>query len=252
MVKPYILSEMTWPEVEEALKNIKVAVIPVGSQEQHGPYLQENCDTVIAEMFCKLVAEKFYPDIIVAPTINLGISFHHMLFPGTISLRPNTLIEVIRDICTSLKKHGIKKYLIINAHGGNNATLDVVTKVLYEDLDIQIAQVLFSVLSPNTEKKYIKSKYFGHACELEVSEILYLKPEILRKDLLQKGRVKDFPIRNADPWSSIDMGYKFNMISENGAVGDATKATKEIGQKICDEALDNLEVFIRDFIKYNT
>src|SRR5690625_3178401 len=103
----YILKDMTWPEIQEALKKAKVAIVPIGAHEQHGYHIAEGCDSYRAERFCSLLAERCFPNVIVAPTINYGVSPHHMKFPGTITLRPETLIDILEDIVTSLKQHGV-------------------------------------------------------------------------------------------------------------------------------------------------
>ena len=248
----YILTEMSWPEVEKALKTVEIAIIPVGAHEQHGPNLSESCDAVRAREFSKLAAKRLYPDVIVTPTINMGISYHHMPFPGTITLRPQTLIDLIKDICNSMKKHGINKFLLLNAHGGNTSTLDVATKVLHDELNIEIAQVKYTALAPESIAKYVHSKEYGHSCEREVSEALYLIPEIVKKTSIEKGKTEKFPIDKVSPVSGgpFTMGYSWDQKSINGALGDATLANRDIGKAICDEALENLEIFIKEFKKY--
>lgn len=252
MKKRFVLTEMSWPEVEEALKTAEIAIIPVGAHEQHGPHLAESCDAVRAREFSKLAAEKLYPYVLITPTLNMGISYHHMPFPGTITLRPQTMIELLRDICNSLKQHGIKKFLFLNSHGGNTTTLDIATKVLHNEMNIETAQVKYTDLAPKSLEKYIKSEEYGHSCEREVSEALYLIPEIVKKDKIEKGKTKKFPIDNVSPVSGgpFTMGYDWNQKSINGALGDATKANEKIGKAIVEEALENLEKFIDDYRKY--
>ena len=252
MAERYVLTEMSWPEVEKALKTVEIAIIPVGAHEQHGPNLAESCDAVRAREFSKLAAERLYPYVVVTPTVNMGISYHHMPFPGTITLRPETLIELLRDICNSLKKHGLKKFLFLNGHGGNSTTLDIATKILHEEENIEVAQVKYTDLAPESLAKYIHSEEFGHSCEREVSEALYLIPEIVKTDSIEKSKTKKFPIDNVSPVSGgpFTMGYSWDQKSINGALGDATQASKEIGKAICDEALDNLANFIEEFMAY--
>src|SRR5688572_18063856 len=107
MPPSYLLTQMTWPEVEQALKTVRIAVIPLGAHEQHGPHMVESCDAVLAEEMGKRLTEKLYPEAILTPTVNMGVSSHHIHFPGTISLEPATLIAVLRDMIKSLKQHGI-------------------------------------------------------------------------------------------------------------------------------------------------
>ncbi|SJZ70993.1 creatininase family protein [Selenihalanaerobacter shriftii] len=246
----YLMEEMSWLEVEEALETVKVAVIPVGAHEQHGPNLAESCDAVRAREYSKVVGERMYPKVMITPTVNFGISFHHLNFPGTISLLPETMISLLRDIVKSLKHHGIEKFLFLNSHGGNEATLDTAIVTLKEELGVKAAHIKYTLLAPEAIKKHVKSDSSGHSCEREVSEALYLAPEIIKQDELTQGEVKDFPysltMQNKGP---IKVTYDFEEWTENGALGDATKATKEFGKELVEESLTNLEEFITDFIE---
>src|SRR5690625_633369 len=166
----YILSKMTWPEIKEALKTAKVAIVPIGAQEQHGYHIAEGCDSYRAEKFCELLGEKAFPKVVVTPTINYGISPHHMDFPGTITLRPETLINILDDIVNSLSQHGIKKFLFINGHGGNNAAMAVAADKVARKYDVEVGHTLFVSAAKKSIKENIHSDFFGHACEREVSE----------------------------------------------------------------------------------
>lgn len=248
-IKRFILTEMSWPEVREALQTVKVAVIPVGAHEQHGPNLAESCDAVRATEFCRILAERMYPHVLVTPTVNMGISFHHLPFPGTISLRPETLQAVVRDIVYSLSLHDIKKFLIINAHGGNQQTLGVAVTNISQELGVEMAWTQYTNFSTNAIAKHVKSEMFGHACEREVSEALYLAPHIIKKDKLEKGKIKGMPYKYASSTGRpLGISYTFDQVTENGALGDATKATYEAGKEICEEALEKISEFISDFM----
>ncbi|NLK00157.1 MAG: creatininase family protein [Clostridia bacterium] len=246
----YLLTEMSWPEVEEALKTVEVGIIPVGAHEQHGPNLAESCDAVRATEFCKLLAERLYPRILVTPTVNIGVSYHHMPFPGTITLRPETLVAVVRDIACSLREHGIKKMLIINAHGGNQQALGVaVTNISQEMKDVEIAWTQYTNFSTESIAKHVKSEMFGHSCEREVSEAMYLAPHIIKKDKIEKGKIIGMPyIYSAANGRPLGVSYTFDQVTENGALGDATKASYEAGKDICEEALEKIGAFLEDFM----
>jgi len=247
--KRYILTEMSWPEVKEALKTVRVAVIPVGAHEQHGPNLAESCDAVRATEFCRLLAERMYPKILVTPTVNMGISFHHLPFPGTISLRPEILIGIIRDIAYSLQLHGLKKFFIVNAHGGNQDTLGVAVTTISQELGVEMAWTQYTNFSQEAIARHVKSEMFGHSCEREVSEALYLAPHIIKKDKLEKGKIKGMPYKYATASGRpLGVSYTFDQVTENGALGDATKATYEAGKDICEEALGKIAEFLEDYM----
>ena len=124
-MKAYILDEMIHPEVKELLPKVEIAVVPVGSCEQHGPNTTYNTDTARAYSFCKLLGEHYGEKLLICPPVTYGISTHHMAFAGTITLRPETYIEMLKDIAIALHKHGIKRILYVNGHGGNSSSLNV-------------------------------------------------------------------------------------------------------------------------------
>lgn len=247
-MKVYRLTEMTWPEVKEALKTVKLAIIPVGAHEQHGPHMAESCDAVLATELSNRLAERLYPHALVTPTVNMGVSIHHINFPGTITLRPETLISVLRDMVWSLKQHGIEKFLFLNSHGGNQSTLSVACTTLTHELGVEIFYAKSTASAKNAIKENIQSTLFGHSCEREVSEALYLAPHLVRLDKLEKGDIQEGKWRNLRPGNPLQGTYQYEEMTANGCIGDATKGSYEIGRQIVEEALDQLEKSIREML----
>ncbi|MUV36949.1 Creatininase [Lentibacillus sp. JNUCC-1] len=249
-MKGYILKDMTWPEIEEALKTAKVAVVPIGAQEQHGRHLAEGCDSYRAEAFCALLAEKSYPHVVVAPTVNYGISPHHMDFPGTISLRPETLMAILEDVVSSLKQHGMKKFLFVNGHGANSSAIAVASEKLAREYDVEVAHTKFVDAAKGVIQEHIHSEHFGHACEREISESLYMAPHIVRKDLVEKSDMNTdtfaYKYMNND---FVKVVHQFKDTTHNGNLGDGRQGSFELGEKIIQTALDNLSTFIEDFAR---
>ena len=116
------LRHSTWPDIEAYLKRSRVIVIPVGSTEQHGPTGLLGTDAICPETIAWEAGAS--GDFLVGPTLSVGVAQHHMAFPGTISLRPSTMIRVMLDWMDSLHHHGFRKFLWFNGHGGNIATLN--------------------------------------------------------------------------------------------------------------------------------
>jgi creatinine amidohydrolase len=113
---------MTWPEVEAHLKSTNGIIVPIGSTEQHGPTGLIGTDSICAETLSWRTGE--LADAMVGPTLTVGMSEHHMHFPGSITLRPTTLIALIRDVILSLARHGFRRFFFINGHGGNTASIN--------------------------------------------------------------------------------------------------------------------------------
>lgn len=246
--KAYILPEMTWPEAKEALAQARVALVPVGSFEQHGPNGTFEVDTGRAYGFGKLLAARTYPRAVLAPAINLGVSYHHMNFPGTITLRPETFISAVYDVVWSLHQHGLEKFFILNGHGGNIPSLGVLIVKLREELGVKVAWTSFTSLGRDVIQARVSSKSKGHACEGEMSQALYLAPHTVRQEAFAPGEFKGYPYRHLGEGFNLAYAYRFDEITTNGALGDATLASEELGREIVEAALNKAVEFLEDFI----
>ncbi len=124
-----LLHHASWSEVEQYLLNKKDIIIPIGSTEQHGPSGLIGTDALCAQIFAEGLGDS--TGSLVAPTINVGMAIHHMHFPGTISLRPTTLINLIQDHVLSLAHHGFRRFFFVNGHGGNIPTMHAAFYEIY-------------------------------------------------------------------------------------------------------------------------
>ncbi|PZE19846.1 creatininase family protein [Paenibacillus xerothermodurans] len=244
--KAFLLTEMTWPEVQQALHTVKIAIIPLGAHEQHGPHMVESCDAVLAEEMGKRLTERLYPQAILAPTINMGVSTHHIRFPGTISLQPTTVIAILRDMITSLQQHGIQQFLILNSHGGNQATLGVAVDMLTSELNVRIYYAKTTASAKDVMDRRIESKMYGHSCDREVSEALYLAPQLVRTEKLEKADYQEGRWQHLRPGNPLQGFYYYDEMTRNGCIGDATKASADIGREIVETALDRLATSIKE------
>ena len=129
-MKALILEELIWPELKQVLPEIELAVVPVGACEQHGPNTTFNTDTARAYGFSKMIGERFGSQVLICPPVPYGISVHHMAFPGTVTLRCETYINLLTDIAVALSKHGIRRIVFLNGHGGNSGSLSAVINTL--------------------------------------------------------------------------------------------------------------------------
>ncbi|NBI08923.1 creatininase family protein [Colidextribacter sp. OB.20] len=248
--KRLVLGEMVWPEVEREMANIKVAVIPVGSCEQHGPNTTFTTDSERAYEFCKLLGDRVGNKILIAPPVTYGISTHHMPFPTTLTLRIDTMIQMLCDIAEAFSRHGIKKVLFVNGHGGNRPVLNsVVVKLQYEyGID-----AYWSAMGTNLARKTLSEHLdlppvIGHACEVETSQCMYLCPWVVHEDR-QPGQLhtNSMYYRKVLCDGSTAWNWKKDA-SENGALGDATRSTREIGEEMTNIALDYFEKLLDEII----
>jgi creatinine amidohydrolase/Fe(II)-dependent formamide hydrolase-like protein len=126
-----LLHLSTWPEIEDYLSRSRTVVIPIGSNEQHGPTGLLGTDWLCPEIIAHHAQAK--GELLVAPTFNIGMAQHHLGFPGTISLRPSTFIAAICDWVRSLAVHGFEKLYFLNGHGGNIATIEAAFSELFAE-----------------------------------------------------------------------------------------------------------------------
>ena len=243
------LHDLTWPEVKEALPQVKVAIIPVGSTEQHGPHATFEMDTAGSREFAKRLGERLYPHALVTPPVSIGVSSHHMHFPGTLTLQPETLASVLMDIVRSLHAHGIRRFFFANGHGGNRPVLGIVTARIRQEWGDSAAWG--TVPNDNAQdvvQKHVKSETHGHSCEIEISNMLYLWPDAVRQSALTAGKITPLgALRRAKGYVLQESAF-FDENTENGCLGDARLATKEIGKEIVETALDRLSALLTDFM----
>jgi len=175
-VKNY-LPHMTWPEVEAALQRTDVALIPVGSIEQHGRHLPLGTDSYAAIEACKLIAQK--ADALVAPVVLAGISAHHLGFPGSLTLSPETFEAVIYETAEALIHHGIRKIAFYNGHGGNGASVaNVITRI--NNTTPATAVDLGELPLPPERSPFPAPAFDYHAGVGETSWMLFLTPQLVQ------------------------------------------------------------------------
>lgn len=245
----YILTQMSWPEVKEALKTVRLAIVPTGSCEQHGPNMTMETDAAICYALAERLARRLYPQAILAPALPWGVSPHHMSFPGTISLRSKTFEAVIRDVVASLKKHGLNHFFIVNGHGGNVAPLDVIAMNLRQELKVRVAAMMYMRLAADVIKDGAKTELYGHACEVEASVGLYLVPQTVKPERVA-GEVQPYAHAHTDikATARLDYPFLFEEFTTNGALGDARLASEEFGQQIVETTIERSLEFLQSFL----
>ena len=246
----FILTRMSWPEVRSALETVRLAIIPTGSCEQHGPNMTLETDTAICYALAERLAQRLYPRALVAPLLPLGVSPHHMSFPGTITLRPETYEALLWDVITSLKSHGLSHFLLVNGHGGNVAPLNVISMKLRRELNVRVAVMFYMQLAADVIKAGAKTTLYGHACEVETSVGLYLAPQAVKPERVA-GEVSHYTHAYTDIKSEARLNYPFMFeeLTANGALGDARLATFEFGQTIVETTLERTLEFLQSFLQ---
>jgi len=247
-----LLQELTWVEAGKAFEKANIAIIPIGSNEQHGPHLPLMNDAATAFEFARMAAEKAKSEIIVAPLIVVGVSDHHMHFPGTITLSPDTLIALVMDMCRSLKAHGIERIALVNGHGGNTPAITIAMRRVKNELGMKVAIINYWELIPDVIEETIKSEVWGHACEFETSIALAIYPDKVRTDALRKAEMKDVRLPYVKPGLklAVHVSLDWSDYTATGSIGDPTLATREKGEKIINTAVERMATFLDEFAIY--
>ncbi len=182
------LQELTWPDIEAYLNKEEGIIIPIGSIEQHGPVGVMGTDAMVAEAIAKGVGELI--QVLVGPVISIGVAEHHMGFPGTLSLRPSTMIALINDYISSLTHHGFRRLFFLNGHGGNTATLKAAFSEIHTHrrLDAHSYPIQCKVASwyEVDDVVALRKQYYGgqeghHATPSEIAVVQHLRPDLIHK-----------------------------------------------------------------------
>lgn len=243
-----LLHLSTWIEVEAYLKQSQGIILPIGSTEQHGPTGLIGTDAICAEAIARGVGEA--ANALVGPTINVGMALHHTGFPGTISLKPSTLIQVIQDYLTSLTRAGFTKFFFINGHGGNIATLKAAFSESYAhltDLNIPNAERVqcrvmnwFSGPVYKLTKELYGNQEGAHATPSEVAVTQYLYPEAIKLAPLGAEVASGHSIYGA---ADFRLRYPDGRMGSNPAL-----ATPEHGKQFYEQAVKDLSHSYLEFL----
>ncbi|MFB6104093.1 MAG: creatininase family protein [Halobacteriaceae archaeon] len=214
------LSEATWPDVADA--DTDLAVLPVGSTEQHGPHAPLGTDTITAAAVADAGTDAYDGAVVVAPTIPVGVSAEHRQFTGTLWLSPDTFRSVIRDVVTSLASHGLTRVVVVNGHGGNTPALgEVCAALTREGTAFTVPFTWFDSVDADV----------GHAGRVETSVLQAVAPDTVRDDRREPG---------ADAWgewvAGVNLAVDTIEFTETGVVGDPTQADAATGEALLDTA----------------
>jgi creatinine amidohydrolase len=231
------LAEHTWTEVERALEDgTRTAIIAVGSVEQHGPHLPLIMDTLAGEALSQRVAGRL-GDALAAPAIRPGCSGHHMDFPGTITIPPETLMDLIRSYSRSLDAHGFEHLVLMPTHGGNFAPVNTVAPEIAREIDANVIALanlpeMMELMNEGLREAGIDYQEPAiHAGAAETAIVLAVREDLVRTEALEVGYEGEVSV-------SRILSDGFKSVSENGVLGDPRQASKEAGHAILERIAD--------------
>ena len=231
-----MLHEMSWTEAKEYFVKNDIAILPVGSNEQHGPQNPLGTDHLIAKALAEETAKR--TGVLCLQVIPFGVSSHHKQFWGTIHISPKTLKKYVKETCLSLNYYGVKKILIVNGHGGNLSALAELARELREKgIFISIFQwwPAASKLLPDL----FKLEERRHASAEETSVNLALYPGIVNMDKAVDEAVRESVLQSDGitlPLDTIDYTH-------SGVFGASTTASAEKGKIV-------LETMVGELVKH--
>jgi creatinine amidohydrolase len=228
------LAETTWTDADAA--DTALALLPVGSTEQHGPHAPLGTDALtageIADAGAEAYTDEHDTEVVVAPAIPIGVAEEHRQFTGTLWVSEDTFRDYVRETVASLASHGWDRVVCVNGHGGNTDALREVCGRVTRDADAYaVAYTWFDAVDPAVP--------FGHGGPVETSVVRHLRPELIREDRLDAAGEGA-----ADGWGEFESGtnlaYDSAEFSENGTVGDPRDGSDELGERAFADAVDAL------------
>ena len=241
-----LLHRSTWIEIEDYLKRSQTVVVPIGSNEQHGPTGLLGTDWMCPEIIA-FEAQK-EADLLVTPTFNIGMAQHHLGFPGTLSLRPSTFISAIGDWCRSLAAHGFTRIYFINGHGGNVATMEAAFAEIYAEVSFAGRPRGFAIRYKNwwdlrgvmsLANRQFPVGHGSHATPSEIAITQWAYPDSIKAANYAPRVASSGPIREA---------HDFRARYPDGRMGsDPSQATPEKGGELVRTAVRALIEDIAEF-----
>jgi creatinine amidohydrolase len=249
--------ELTWPEINEAIRAGKIVLLPIGSTEQHGHHLPLDTDNFLARSVCVAAARQAPRETLVMPTIPYGYNEHALDFPGTIHVHYDHFIEYCLDVCKSVAHAGFDRIVIVDGHGSNEHLCEFVARRATLETDALVASTMWTNLAVEAFEGVRESGFGGaaHACELETSAYLYLDESRVQMEKAQdhyggaagQEGSKYLQVDLTKGWGPVRAVRWTSSATPTGVSGAPTLATKEKGRTIVEGAAENLVRFLREF-----
>ena len=219
-----------------------IAVLPLAATEQHGPHLPFETDVLIAQAYLARVREELAADLPVTflPIERIGISSEHTDFPGTLTLSPEVAIGKWMALGESVAKAGLRKLVIVTSHGGNSAAMSLVAQELRTHHHMLVVATSWGRLSaPETLFSAEEVEHGIHGGAIETSIMLARYGEQVQRDRIANFRPSTIAMKKDFRWLSAQrpapFAWQVQDLHPSGAVGDATLATAEKGERLIDQ-----------------
>jgi len=240
------LENLMQPEVKA--REIRVAVVPIGSTEPHANHLPYGCDAFTSGALAARAAfraNQMGAKVIVLPAMPYGVNTNLTAIPYAQSLRPATLTQVVKDVVDGLERHGIRRVLVLNAHGGNTTTLGAALRELFAT-NRKVFVALVNASAPYRDQVQALGMAPGeHASEAETSVALALFPEKVRMEKAVAPREAPLKLKSLRA-DYITIVRPWDRVSDNTGLGDPTRATPEKGRKLVEVFVDRIAALLKE------
>lgn len=251
------LENLRWKELEKVAA--RVFIVPLGSLEQHGYHLPLATDSIIIGELVKRIERELADEIVLAPVQWLGHSPHHTRF-GCVSLDLRPYMEMVIGMCRSLAAMGARRILLLNGHGGNDVPCRAAMRELKSELGRDGPAIAFASYWTLAAADFAKIRSsprggMGHACEMETSIMLVLRPELVAtNDAVDDGTFGRGPYQVLDMLQPQPyyMVREFDELSASGTLGMPSHASAEKGEEFLAAAVAACIRFIREFAIFPT
>jgi creatinine amidohydrolase len=234
MTRSVMWKELTAEDLRAKAAADAIVILPVASMEQHGPHLPVGVDTILCEAVCKAGAEATAADVpvVVAPTLWCGMAEHHMAFGGTFTFDIPTYRAVLLCLLRSLSRHGFKRVIIVNGHGGNKTALNAFLPDFAVETGLAVRAVTYPDVAPAAMKEVLEDQEgMRHACEAETSLMLVAAPDTVKRDRLPEAFGPPFS-HAASGLPAVQRFASFKEFSASGVIGDARRASEAKGERL--------------------
>jgi creatinine amidohydrolase len=247
-----LLYDLTSPQVSD-LDRSTVVVIPFGSVEQHSLHLPLGTDSIIGEAIARRLEQALPKQVLLLPMTWLGCSRHHMDFAGSLTAEIDTFIDVGEQLVSSMAEHGFRNFILLNSHGGNTNKVSLMAEKLRYKLgpDRKVVAVTYWHLIGQEIQAIRETPVggMGHSGELETSVMLVVRPELVRKDLMDPdGPEKPSELEGRDLFvpGKVSVAKPFKEMSRHGGIGNPLKASKEKGERILSLIVEKLAEVVKE------
>lgn len=235
------MSEIEWrrlraEQLREKAREDAIVILPIASLEQHGPHLPVEVDSVLGETVAHRTAMEAAArgqPVLVLPVLWTGLSEHHMSFGGTVTLDNATFAALVEGVVRSVLRHGFRRIVLLNAHGGNENALRTITDDLTPKLRMPIVQFTYWYAAAVAIAKILETQGgLQHACEAETAMMMAVRPDLIATDRIPLAKANTTPDLSDVVGGGVYMWRSIGSRSGSGVIGNPEAASAEKGERL--------------------